>query len=379
MLSRRVVPTIITLLVAATAMAQGDLFQTAYDLFEDGRYEKSVEVYTLYLEEHPASSNALYNRGLAFSNLGDHERALMDFVQSFQLDSSDHDAMHRIGVEMRHLGRFESALSMQDQVIERAPDFKDAYTERGIVLDDLGRFEEALASYERALDIDPGSRTDLYNRGLTLDHMGRSEEALASVQAAIDRGPSALYYWGKGDILANMEAYDAAVAAYDSAIALDPDRIDLYYNRGIALYNGDRPLEAIDDFQYMLGFDPDDADAMWYLALCNADLGDHRRAVYHYERTEALDPDYAYLSSVDITEWRARAGLSEGESPNDSEWSTTAVSDSAQTMLADEQPDGEDVWSALKRWWWIILAVPAGLLGLMVGVGLIAARRNARS
>lgn len=379
MLSRRVLPAIVFLLVAATAMARGDLFQTAYDLFQDGRYAKSAEVYTLYLEEQPASSNALYNRGLAYSNLGDHERALKDFVQSFQLDSTDHDAMHRIGVEMRHLGRPESALSMQDRVIERAPQFKDAHTERGIVLDDLGRFEEALASYERALAIDPGSRTDFYNRGLTLDHMGRSEEALASVQAAINMGPSALYYWGKGDILANMEAYDAAVEAYDSAVALDPDRIDLYFNRGIALYNGDRPLAAIDDFQYMLGFDPDDADVTWYMALCNADLGDHRRAVYYYERTEALDPDYTYLSSVDITEWRAKAGLSEGDSPDASEWSTTAVSDGVETTSSNGSPGGDDVWSVLKRWWWVILAVPAVLLGLMVGVGLVAARSNARA
>ncbi|MDF2614923.1 MAG: tetratricopeptide repeat protein [Clostridia bacterium] len=64
-----------------------------YGLKED--YDKCINYLTGYIEGHPADSNAIAERGIAYYNLGNIEKAKVDFARAYQMDS-DNPVFHKL-------------------------------------------------------------------------------------------------------------------------------------------------------------------------------------------------------------------------------------------------------------------------------------------
>ncbi|MGB5595240.1 MAG: tetratricopeptide repeat protein, partial [Crocosphaera sp.] len=77
-----------------------------------------------------------------------------------------------------------------------------------------------------------------YNRGIALDDLGRYEEAIASYDKALEIKPDKDEAWNnRGVALYNLGRYEDAIASYDKALEFKPDDHEAWNNRGIALYN----------------------------------------------------------------------------------------------------------------------------------------------
>jgi tetratricopeptide (TPR) repeat protein len=90
------------------------------NLFEDGHYERALQVYQEALYEAPEHIHSL--RGKARSLL-----------------------------KLKH---YPEALRVFNDVITKEPNFAGSYANRGILYDWMGQHKEALSDYERALQID---------------------------------------------------------------------------------------------------------------------------------------------------------------------------------------------------------------------------------
>ena len=89
--------------------------------------------------------------------------------------------------------------------------------------------------------------------------------------------------------------YDKAIAAYRSAVELDPDFADAHCNLGAALYNkGDRKQARI-YFEQCLELHPNHVEARFNLANLVDECGDARAALEHYLVALRGDPFYADL------------------------------------------------------------------------------------
>ena len=89
---------------AAHADSLGDV-RTGNAAFGDGRYEAAVEAFTRAILagdlDHEALAITLNNRGVAYSELGDYDRAIADYQQGLALVPGDPTATRNLGSPTR--------------------------------------------------------------------------------------------------------------------------------------------------------------------------------------------------------------------------------------------------------------------------------------
>ncbi|MBE9140361.1 tetratricopeptide repeat protein [Nodosilinea sp. LEGE 07088] len=118
------------------------------------------------------------------------------------------------------------------------------------------------------------------------------EWAIASYDAALaikpDKHP-ALY--NKGNALRNLGRYEEAIVSYDAALAIKPDKHPALYNKGNALRNLGRYEEAIVSYDAALAIKPDDHQALYNKGIALRKLGRHEEAIASYDAALVIKPD----------------------------------------------------------------------------------------
>jgi tetratricopeptide (TPR) repeat protein len=105
----------------------------------------------------------------------------------------------------------------------------------------------------------------------------------------------AFAYEGRGRIALRHGDWRRAIADFDEAIHLNPNRASLYRDRALARQqNGDLEL-AIEDYDEAIAHDPRLAAPYHQRGLALAATGDLDRAILSYNTAVRLDPAYAQV------------------------------------------------------------------------------------
>jgi serine/threonine protein kinase len=97
----------------------------------------------------------------------------------------------------------------------------------------------------------------------------------------------------EGNAHYNAGRYQEAIAAYDSAITLDPMYIDAYNNRGWTHYELEKYQKAIADYSSAIELNPNFCWPYNNRGLAYADLDQYQRAIVDYNKAIELDPNEA--------------------------------------------------------------------------------------
>jgi len=126
-------------------------------------FKSGIECYdeSLKLEECAAAYN---NRGNAYAELNEHERAIEDYNKTIELDPNDAKAYYNRGLAYAELNKYEQAIEDYDKAIELNPNYAEAYANRGIAYSEIHRYEE--------------SARDLKKAGILFFHSGKEEDAV---------------------------------------------------------------------------------------------------------------------------------------------------------------------------------------------------------
>lgn len=100
-------------------------------------------------------ARAFFNRGRAFSDQGEYDRAITDFDQAIRLD----------------------------------PEYPDAFNNRGVAYSGKGQYERAIEDFDQAIRLDANYAIAIYNRGLAARSLGREDEAAKYFAKARQVGP----------------------------------------------------------------------------------------------------------------------------------------------------------------------------------------------
>src|SRR4030065_1326263 len=87
--------------------------------------------------------------------------------------------------------------------------------------------------------------------------------------------------------------YNSAIEAFTSAIALDPNYVYAYGNRGIAYADKGQYDRAIEDYNKAIQLDPNDAKAYNNRGVAYDKKGQHDRAIEDSNKSIILNPHYA--------------------------------------------------------------------------------------
>ena len=115
-----------------------------------------------------------------------------------------------------------------------------------------------------------------YRRGNSLRSAGQFEAALASYDAALALDPDYAHAWcNRGVVHQALGRHDSALASYDRAIALAPRDAMAHYNRALLLQQNARWAEALASYERAVEADPQFADAQYNRALAQLYCGDY--------------------------------------------------------------------------------------------------------
>jgi len=172
---------------------------------------------------------------------------------------------------------------------------------RGRELLERQAFAAAERAFEDAVELDPSSSRAHYYLGVTRLRLGEAERAISALERARALSPRAngAVLFELGSALLQLTRYQEAVSVLSAASRASPGEMRFRLQLGFAYYQLVEGEKAAAEFRAVLGKEPENAAAHFYLGLSEAALG----------HLEAAEQSFRNALEQDATLVDARLGL----------------------------------------------------------------------
>lgn len=152
--------------------------------FEKGQYELAVQAYTENLKNKPNDVKILYNRGRAYQEMADFDKAQQDFENALNQEPSNFQVLLSLSSIQLQQNNYASALlyATKAEEIPGAPAMASFL--KGRALHQLGLPEDALKAYGNAIQLDKDFGQAYFNRGLLKIALNRNKQACEDLKLA---------------------------------------------------------------------------------------------------------------------------------------------------------------------------------------------------
>ena len=166
--------------------------------------------------------DAYNNRGIAYLQRGQPDRAAADFEQAVALNPKNPNAWINRANTYQAQGKFDLALKDYEQALQLRGNDSTAHAGRADTYLRMGQPERAIPDYDEAIKSNAKNLGALVNRGEANRVMRRYDRAAADFTQAIAlNGKYAAAYDGRAAVYADQGNYDRAIADYNQAAALE--------------------------------------------------------------------------------------------------------------------------------------------------------------
>lgn len=243
------------------APAYGALAEVYAEL---GKNAEALAAADRYLQLEPGSVRGLKVRFDALKAMGDKAKMNEALAALAVADKSRDTAIriYNLGAEASRTGNRDEAIAYLKQTLEVDPTLDQAYTALGQVYMVKKSYKEALAALEPLLARDPQNLEALTIRFEALKAAGDKEGAKAAEAAMktaqASQSPETLYKQGVAQY--NSNNLVSAIETLEKAVAADPKHAKAHYMLGLA-YSGSDGAKAKEHLQKFLELAPNDPDA----------------------------------------------------------------------------------------------------------------------
>jgi tetratricopeptide (TPR) repeat protein len=205
-------------------------------LSDSGRHLQALADFNNILAVQPRHAAALIGRASAFRGLGDYDNALTAISNALAIDPDNIEAVVVHFAILQDAQRYDEALALADRHLLRLPESGRFHTLRALALGKLGRHGEALAAADRAVALAPGDAEARTARTVALCELDRFVEARDEVEIArAAGGEGAAFQQALASVQTGLRDFDAALAAMERSIELEPNLVLAHYNYAFLL------------------------------------------------------------------------------------------------------------------------------------------------
>ena len=258
---------------------------------EQKEYANAIRYYEEALAKKSDFADVHSNRGIAYLQLGELDKAIEDFNKAIEIDRKFEQAyFNRAGAlidkkdfpaaaadleQIRtaygdssnyylkwgdlksHQGYYDQALAEYDRSLILRPENVQALVNRGVVYFSKRNFVAAQRDFEKALKLDPQHPLAYNNLALIFARNNQPDQALKFIDRALDfDAVNPIYLNNKGYILLLRNQPEEAKKLIDQSLNKAPQNSYALRNLGLYFLGNDRKVEALDAFQKAYQLDP---------------------------------------------------------------------------------------------------------------------------
>ena len=227
--------------------AQGNT-QRAYSLIDEG------------LRMHPQNTELLIQRAkrLVYESMYDEA---YDFLQQFSDDENIDVPLLKIE-SMLHLGMINEANILIEKLMKLDLTNEDFYlflTEIGYVFNDIDDYDRAISFLEQSLQIEEDNPEVLVDLAYAYEMKNDFEKAILYNNKLLDIDTFSFDAWVNiGKLYSLADDHAKAVEAFDFALSIREDDVQVMKMKALSLYLNDNVEEALRIFKECLGQSPED-------------------------------------------------------------------------------------------------------------------------
>jgi tetratricopeptide (TPR) repeat protein len=224
--------------------SDAELLQRGHHARLQNKFAEAIHWYKLVTQLDAAHRDTWYFLGLAYSNMGRIEEALLYYNKALAISRSDSDLISSTELYCSLGWQYHWLLEPRDPVmalryydlalnsmlVESFSGLNECYFHRAELL--LWYFNEpsrAILDYEEVLLNEPEKDSAAANHALALYLVGEDISSVeTTLQELINAYPSSIWgYWRLGDVYAKAGRLDNAVEKYSQALAIAPHNKEL--------------------------------------------------------------------------------------------------------------------------------------------------------
>ncbi len=284
-----------------------DAYYNLGNLFFDlGLYQQAIEQYQTALSYHPQTPDIHFNLARALMNVGEYQQAFPIFDQVLKVSSQKVEAFVQViqayidtyakvkkddqpllkQVIVENLKRFVSFIG------EKAP-LAVNYLHLGNLYDSIGEYRLAILAYQKAIELRPRYTDALYNLAGIYKKLNQLPLAIELYEKVIQLNPRFVNaHQNLGVIYSLRGEVKKAEEAFSTALRLEPENPDFNFNLGYISETSGQLSESTKYYQKAVESNPHHIEAYYNLGNVFAALKKYDEAVAAYLTAVQLNPNH---------------------------------------------------------------------------------------
>lgn len=239
---------------------------------QDDGVGKALEIYRTLLQNNPGNVRLRHHVVSILINENKLEEALQELRELIAQNPTDLEAKRKTGLIYLQLEDWGAAATEFRSLFHLDPTNEKVRFYLGTALERQGEWGQALSFFESIPKDSDLAGDALYHQAYLLHQLTRTAEAVARLKANMDllqQRPEVFDYLAS--LYEAIKQNNEAMNTLDQGIGLYPEDAGLWYHRGILRERMGSPEEARVDMEHVLILEPENFEAMNFLAYSFAE------------------------------------------------------------------------------------------------------------
>ncbi|MCZ6632328.1 MAG: tetratricopeptide repeat protein [bacterium] len=248
---------LICLLLATWFAARSTLFDRhfafALGYLQPQAWDRVIQETTLALQKGVFDPQAFLIRGVAHFQKNNYNEAVQDNLKCLNYHPNLVNALNNLGMAYNELGQHQKAIAVLQRIPSIDRDHVESHANLGLAYQGLKQYDPSIAAYKQALARNSDSPDEIrYHLATTYEQQGNMQQASTLYAQILKNNPNdARTLYRSGVIFQRLQQYDRAIRTFQKTLQFLPNYPPAYYNLGeVYLLQADttRALSAFEAF-----------------------------------------------------------------------------------------------------------------------------------